>query len=218
VGVRGSSPQSFEQLTFVLVAAGYQVCLNSAPLVLAWRLEPGLRVAVGAFVIASSYYRLAAVLGGGFATQTLVSLSRLWAAGQQAAFAKQLVRGVLGAGAVTAAATAAAAAAGPWVVPLLNGRDPHISGVVVAALAVSTVLATAASVATAGLMASHHGRSAAVWWMAGSAAHVAVLAMADTIGPTTAVALLVGPGIVLVGVATTMARVATAWAPQELAP
>jgi O-antigen/teichoic acid export membrane protein len=205
--ITGTSGREREHLTFILVAAGYQLCLNSAPLVLAWRLDPTTRVGVGAFVIASSYYRLASILGGGFATQTLVSLSQLWAQGQREDFRGQLARGVLGAGVVTAAATVGVLLLGPVAVPLLNGRDPELDAPVVAALAVSTVLATAAAVATTALMASRHGRSAAAWWIGGALVHVSLMALSKDIGVTTAVALLAGPAIVLTGILTTTARV-----------
>ena len=195
-----------EQAAFVLVAVGYQLCLNAAPLVLAWRVDAASHETVGAFVITSSYYRVAAVLGAGYATHTLVSLSALWSAGSREQFRQVLRRGVLSATVVTAAATILVAALGPVAVPLLNGRDPEIPLVVVAALALSTVLATAAAVATTGLMAAQRGSASAVWWLTGAGVHLFLLATTTTIGGTVALALVAGPAIVLVAVLATAYR------------
>lgn len=200
-----------EQATFVLVAVGYQLCLNAAPLVLAWRLDATSHQTIGAFVITSSYYRVAAVLGAGYATHTLVTLSALWSSGSREQFRQGLWRGVISATAVTTAATVGAAALGPIAVPLLNGRDPEIPLVVLAALAVSTVVATAAAVATTGLMASQRGSASAAWWLLGAGVQLVLLATTTRIGGTVALALLAGPVIVLVGVLATAHRLPDPW-------
>ncbi|WP_344139158.1 hypothetical protein [Pedococcus bigeumensis] len=207
LGLRGlSGPGESEQAAFVLVAVGYQLCLNAAPLVLAWRADAASHAAIGAFVITSSYYRVAAVLGAGYATHTLVTLSSLWSGGSYGQFKRGLRRGVISATAVTVAATAGAGALGPIAVPLLNGRDPKIPLVVLTGLAVSTVLATAAAVATTGLMASQRGSAAAGWWLAGAAVHLLILVTTTSIGGTVALALVAGPAIVLAGVLATARR------------
>ena len=205
-GRRVTARLDAEQIHFILVAAGYQVTLNAAPIILAWRLEPAQQSSIGSFVIASSYYRLAAVLGGGFTTATLVSLSRLWANRQHRQFSRRLWRGTLGAGAVVAGATLVAMALGPVAVPLLNGGDPHLAGTIVVALGASTVLATAASVATTGLMAAHRGWVAALCWLTGAAGTVGVLLFVDTLGTLVAAGLVFGPAVALAGAVLTNPR------------
>jgi O-antigen/teichoic acid export membrane protein len=214
IGVRGSllvrataevrTPRA-EQLSFILVALGYQACLNAAPFVLERTLvqAPGL---VGAFVITSSYYRFASVLAGGFTTPALVRLSQAWARRDAAGFSEMLRTSVVGVAVASGVATVAAAVASPIVLPLLYGRDPDVPTSVVVGLTASTVLATTAAVAGTALMAAHRAVTAATLWLSGAVFVLAVVALDPGLGVVTSVGLVTGPAVVLVGVGVAITR------------
>ncbi|GAB2766296.1 hypothetical protein GCM10027039_29140 [Terrabacter koreensis] len=196
-----------EHIGFVLVAVGYQVSLNAAPIILERRLggTPEFE-AVGAFVIANSYYRLASVLAGGFATPALISLSQTWARRDAQAFARHLRRAVIGVTLVASAATMLAAALSPLALPLFYGRSPELATVVTIALASSTVVATAAAVTGTALMASGKAATAACCWLAGSLALTALIAADSDLSVMTAVGLLAGPCLTLSAMSAAVRR------------
>lgn len=195
-----------EQLSFILVAVGYQVCLNAAPIVLEWRVGQTAPESVGAFVVASSYYRLASVLAGGYATPALVALSRAWALRDVQAFSGQFRRAVFGVSMMAAAATVAAAAAAPLLLPLLYGRRPDVEPTVLVALAISTVVAAAAAVAGTALMAVGRASTAAACWFAGGTVLLTVVALDHEISALTALGIAAGPALTLAGVLLAVQR------------
>ncbi|MGO4663035.1 lipopolysaccharide biosynthesis protein [Terrabacter sp. 2TAF16] len=187
-----------EQLSFVLVALCYQLCLNGAPLVLDWRVGGSAPATVGAFVVASSYFRLASVITGGFTTPALVSLSRSWASGQLDEFSRDLRQAVRAVTVLATVASGLAMACAPLALPLFYGRNPDVSLGIAAALAMSTVAATASAVAGTGLIAAGRAPWAALCWALGAICMVALVSFDDGIGVATAVGLLAGPGLVLI--------------------
>lgn len=195
-----------EQLSFVLIALGYQVCLNGAPLVLDWRVGESAPATVGAFVVASSYFRLASVLAGGFTTPALVSLSRSWAFGELGEFSRGLGRAVRGVAIVAAAASGMAVAFAPLALTLFYGRNPGVSLGIALALATSTVAATASAVAGTGLIAAGRARWAALCWILGAACMVGLVSLDAQIGLATGVGLVAGPGLVLIALLSLMSH------------
>ncbi|WP_156035504.1 lipopolysaccharide biosynthesis protein [Terrabacter tumescens] len=187
-----------EQLSFVVVALGYQVCLSGAPLVIDWRVGESAPATVGAFVVVSSYFRLASVLAGGFTTPALVSLSRSWAQGELGEFSRGLRRGVRGVSIVSGVASGLAVICAPIALPLFYGRKPDVSLVIALALALSTVAATAAAVAGTGLIAAGRAPWAGMCWVLGAGCMVGLVSLDAEIGLATGVGLLAGPGVVLV--------------------
>ncbi|WP_076260294.1 hypothetical protein [Intrasporangium flavum] len=197
-GGSSSEEPKAEQLAFVLVALGYQACLNAAPFVLERKLldAPAL---IGAFVVTSSYYRFASVLAAGFTTPALVRLSHARARGDMAGFSVMRRRASLAAMAVSALATAAAAGASPIALPLLYGQAPDVPPVVVVGLAASTVVATTAAVAGTALLASRRAGAASVLWILGASVLLVLVALDPGLGWVTAVGLVAGPSVVLAG-------------------
>jgi O-antigen/teichoic acid export membrane protein len=198
--------QRTEQLSFIVVAVGYQVCLNAAPIVLEWRVGQTAPESVGAFVVASSYYRLASVLAGGYATPALVALSRAWARRDVQAFSGEFRRAVFGVSMMAAAATTAAAAVAPLLLPLLYGRRPEVEPTVLVALATSTVVAAAAAVAGTALMAVGRASTAAACWLAGAVVLLTVVALDDRISELTALGTVAAPTLTLAGVLLAVRR------------
>lgn len=200
-----------EPLAFIFVALGYQVCLNSPALVLEARVGAAAATSVGAFVVASSYFRLASVLAAGYATHALASLSHAWGIRDFDGFHRLLRKALVGATTMSALTTAVAAAVSPLALPLFYGRDPHLGRMVLASLAISTVIATVAAVSATALMAVGHGASAAAWWLFGGIVLTLVIAFDQDLGALTAIGLTAGPAVALCGLLITTARFSAQW-------
>lgn len=188
-----------EQLAFVFVALAYQVCLGGAPLVLDWRIGVSDPSAVGAFVVASSYFRLATVVAGGFATPALLGLTRAHARGDYRQFSAIFGKSVGGVAAVAGGASCAALLGAPVALPVLYGRPIDIGAGIAIAIAGSSVLATTATVAGSGLMALNRAGAAAVFWMTGAVCLVLLVSIDTEIGAGTVVGTVAGPGVALAG-------------------
>lgn len=195
-----ASSERREQFAFVIIAAGYQVCLNAAPIVLEWRLGATADAAlIGAFVVANSYFRLASVLTGGFATPTLVRLSAAQARGDETAFGRDLRRALLGVTATAGLATITSIVMAPVVLSLVYGRSLLLAPIVSAALAVSTVAAAVAAVTGTALMAIGDAGAAARWWALGAVTLLVIVALDDHLSGLTAAGLVMGPAVTLGG-------------------
>lgn len=188
-----------EHLAYVGVALGFQACLSGAPILL------GLRGAVsesqlGAFVVASSYYRLSAVLVGGLATHSLVLLSHAWGMGDYDRFSASVRRSLWHAAALATLTTAAVLFAAPVLLEPMYGRAAGLPAVVIAGLAVSTVLATVAAVGAVPLMAMSRGVVSASWWLAGAGCLAVTLLCTGELGVLSSIGLMLGPGIAAAGI------------------
>jgi O-antigen/teichoic acid export membrane protein len=187
-----------EQLSFTAVSLGLQICLNAPPLLLEWRVGPG--AAVGAFVVANSYYRIPTVLIAGVSTPALVSLSHAWGDRDLTRFWAVLSRALRTMAVLAAGATGLTALASPWLLPLYNGGPLLLPGLILVGMGVSTVVAVIAAVLAQPLLAAGRGRSAAAAWMAGALVTCAFLALAPgTTGPLVPAGLVAGPSVALLG-------------------
>jgi O-antigen/teichoic acid export membrane protein len=198
-----------EQGSFVAVALCYQICLNALTLVLSARGAATATVsAVGA---ANSYFLAPTVLMGGVTTHALVSLSHAWGRRDLAAFvatkASSLRRGTL----TAVVATGLAAAVEPVALPFYYDHDLGLPVVLLASMALSTVVTVVAVVAIQPLLAAGHGRPAALAWLAGAAVTVVALALSSGTNWLACVALLGGPAVALVGAWSAADRMVAHW-------
>ena len=187
---------ALEPLAFVTVAIGYQLALNTAPLLAAGRADSASALAAGAFILTNSILRAPAVLNAGFATHTLANLSRVQSARDPSA-SVTLRRDALGALASVSVATVAALAVLPLAMPALFGSDPGLPAALYAGLAVSTVVASVAAVLTAAALALKMEWRAMIAWTVGASLVAALTTLASTLGPWLGVALVVGPIVTL---------------------
>lgn len=184
---------SVEQLSFVLYAVGFQVCLNGAPLLLQWRIGASQPALVGAFVSASTYFRMPTLLTGGILTKSLIDLSHAWGRSNAADFALFARRGMLQTTALVAGAIALLGIAAPFALPLYYGRPLRLPVSVIVGLAISTIAAMVAAAAVQPLLAAGRGNTVAAVWLAGAALTSGVLVAAGDVGTWTAVGLAAGP-------------------------
>jgi O-antigen/teichoic acid export membrane protein len=182
-----------EQLGFMAVSVGYQVCLQSAVLLLGWQIGAGREAAVGAFGSVNSYFRTPTVLIGGIVTHALVALSHAWGTRDRSAFSAALRRPIRGVAVVGLGGTVLVGLAAPVLLPIYY---PHPLGLplhLLVALAVSTVLATFGSLMIVPLLAAGRSRTAAAAWLGGGIVTVLVLVGSSGTDALESVGVMVGP-------------------------
>ena len=200
-GGSGAGQARSDQPAFVLIAVGLQICLNGAPLLLEWRFGGLFPAVVGAFVAANTYFRTPTLLIGGVLTHALVALSHAWGEGDLAGFRTARRSALKTSLLVLIPTTLLLVAASPVVLRLYYGGPVDLPLVVLAALPVSTLVATMGQVETLPLMASGRGRVAGVLWIAGALVTSAILLSSQGVGWGIAAGLVLGPLVALVGAA-----------------
>lgn len=194
-GGRGGGPGArLEQVGFVLVSLGFQVCLNGAPIFLEWRV--GHEV-VGDFVIASTYFRIPSLLVAGVLTHALVDLSHGWGERDLDRFRRTRRTGLLQVLVLGAFGSAGLAVVSPVALRLYAGTSLALSGAVFVALPLSTAVAVVASMAGQPVLAAGRTPSAGLSWVAGAAVTTAFLLSADGVGPVIGTGLVAGPLVAL---------------------
>jgi hypothetical protein len=194
-----TAPAASEQLSFVLVAVGFQVCLNGAPLLLEWRSGSTAPAAVGAFVAASTYFRAPSLLVGGISTHAIVELSHAWGAMDLVRFrtarsaAMRQVFWLLGLSCFLMTVLA------PIALHAYYGAKVDLPLTVLLALPLSTVIAVTAAIAVQPLLAAGHGGAAGALWLAGACVTCLFLAVSSELDDWTGVALVAGPTLTLIG-------------------
>lgn len=190
---RGGPLSPSPHLSFVVVACGYQACLNGPPLLLGWGAPSLTSAALGAFVVANTWFRSPTILTGGTSVHALGVLTRTWSTGDRDGFARHLRRS-LGVAATTAAgASAVCLAAAPLALPLLYGTETGLDARLALALACSTVLSVAAVMVGTALLAIGHGADAAVAWMVGALLTSALVLTSGGLTGVLNLAIVLGP-------------------------
>jgi O-antigen/teichoic acid export membrane protein len=187
-----------EQLGFVMVSVGYQVCLQAAVLLLGWRAGAAQPAVVGAFGAANSYFRTPTVLMGGITTHALVMLSRSFGvsdrAGMRTALRVAIRQGIV----VGLGGTILLCVAAPVVLPIYYHHKLGLPLFLMAGLAVSTVLTVLAAILAQPLLATGRGGTAGRAWLAGGITTVLMFALSSGTDWLAAAALICGPLIALV--------------------
>lgn len=186
-----------EQLGFVMVSVGYQVCLQAAVLLLAWRSGAARPAVVGAFGAANSYFRTPTVLTGGVTTHALVMLSHAWGAGDldrvRTALRRALRQGVvLGLGGTLLLCLMA-----PVLLPIYYHHPLGLPLHLLAGLAVSTVLTVLAAIMVQPLLATGRSGTAALVWLAGGTITVLMFMLSSGTDWLATWALICGPSIAM---------------------
>jgi O-antigen/teichoic acid export membrane protein len=202
----------YEHLSFAVMSVAYQVCLNGPALVLEWRLGTSRPETVGAFVAASTYLRAPSLLIGGISTHALVTLSRTWASPHRAVFNSHLSALFRRAAVISAPAIVVALGASPWVLPLYYGKPTNLPPVLLAALALSTMMAIAGAVGGAPLFAAELGAHAAAAWAAGAALTACFVVVAPGLGLWMSVGLVLGPFVAAIWIFALVSRLVGAGA------
>lgn len=193
----GGDGDGREQLAFVMVSVGYQVCLQAAVLLLGWRAGAGRPAVVGAFGAVNSYFRTPTVLMGGIATHALVMLSRAWGAADAAGMRTALRRAMRNGLVVGLGGTILLCVMAPVVLPIYYHHQLELPLYLMAGLAVSTVLTVLAAILVQPLLASAHGGTAGLAWLAGGATTVVMFALSSGTDGLAAAALICGPSVAL---------------------
>jgi O-antigen/teichoic acid export membrane protein len=192
--VRGGPGARLEQVGFVLVSVGFQVCLNGAPILLEWRV--GHEV-VGDFVIASTYFRIPSLLVAGVLTHALVELSHGWGQRDQDRFVRTRRTGLLQVLVLGACGSAGLAVVSPIALRLYAGSTLELSWAVFLALPLSTVAAVIASMAGQPVLAAGRTLAAGLSWLVGAAVTTAFLLSASGVGAMIGTGLVAGPLVAL---------------------
>lgn len=196
-----------EQLAFIIGAMGYQVCLNAPPLLLEWRWSSTAPAVIGAFVVATSYFRASTVLAGGITIHALTELSRAWGDRNMSSFSSNLSlatrRGLITSAVVAAVGLVAA----PVLLPLIYGSQLGLPFELYVSLAISTMIAVQANLQVTALLAADRGTWAATCWTLGALTTLAPLALLPANFVVLSCGLIVGP---------TVAFLAASWATSRL--
>jgi O-antigen/teichoic acid export membrane protein len=187
-----------EQVAFVLASVGYQVCLNSPPLLLEWHTGSTRPAAVGAFVAASSYFRVPTVLMGGIATHALTAMSHAWGRQDRLEFRASAAQAVRRTVLLATAAIGALALAAPLLLKAYYGGDLHLPVHLLASLAVSSWIAVLAAIVGVSLLAAGLAWQTAGSWLAGSVFTVVPLAVSSGTDAWASIGLVAGPVVALV--------------------
>jgi O-antigen/teichoic acid export membrane protein len=193
---RTGRPVVADQIAFMIVSLGFQACLNLPALLVGWRARS--QDVIGAFVAANTYFRAPTILMGGIATYALVALSHAWGAGDFDSFRRLTRRTVRGAALATGAAVLLVAAAEPVLLRLYYGRDPHLPGLLLTALAVSSVLTVIGGIAVQPLLAMGRDRVAAGSWLLASAVTSALVCASNGTDAVASIGLIAGPAVAVV--------------------
>jgi O-antigen/teichoic acid export membrane protein len=194
---RVSAEGTWFLMALVVVAVGYQACLNGPPLVLGWRSSEFTASELGAFVVANTWFRTPTILIGGLSIHALTELSRAWGPHGSPHLMEVAKPLFLRAGLVALAATVACAVSSPLAFRLLLGGSTGVPAALLAALGVSTVLAVGAVMTGTALIAADDGRSAALAWATGGASTVLGVLASDGQSELLGPALVLGPAISL---------------------
>ena len=213
--LRSDSPQSipvrWEQLAFVMVALGFQGCVNLAALLIEARFgstQPGV---TGQFVAASTYLRTPLMLTGGVLTAALVLLSTAYVDGDRQDFVLARRRSTRQVVLLTAAPSVVLLAVAPWLLPIYYGSSFTLPWVLLAGMAASTVLASLGSAYTQPLLATGRSVAAGLMWLGAAVITVvALLAMPD-LGVGTALAVVAGPLVAATLLGVLVGRVEMGW-------
>jgi O-antigen/teichoic acid export membrane protein len=132
-------------------------------------------------------------------THALVALSHAWGRHDVDSF-RAAQRSSLRRGLLTAlSATGLAAVAEPVALPFYYHHPLRLSVLLLASMAVSTVITVVAVVAIQPLLASGQGRPAALSWLAGAAATVLALSLSSGTDWLACASLVGGPAVALAG-------------------
>jgi O-antigen/teichoic acid export membrane protein len=182
-----------------VVLLGYQVCLNSAPLLMEWRFGHAQPAAVGAFVTASTYFRIPVLLVGGILTHALVEMSHAWGAGDLTRFRRGRTLGLRRLLLTVIGISAVLTVAAPVLLRAYYGAPLGLPIAVLLALPVSTVIAQTAVMVVQGLLATDRGRTAALLWTVGGGMTVLLLSLSHGLDVWVQAGLVLGPFTVLIG-------------------
>lgn len=188
-----------EQVSFVAVAVGFQICLNSAPLLLEWRSGGSAPASIGAYVAASTYFRAPSLLVGGINTNALVELAHAWGEADLVRFRAARSRALRQVSWLLGLSSLALTLVAPVALKIYYGRGVDLPLLVLLALPISTVIAVDAAVAVQPLLAAGHGRVAGSLWLGGAAVTCLLLAASHGLNAWFGVALVAGPTMTLVG-------------------
>lgn len=195
--VREGDGGAREQLGFVMVSVGYQVCLQAAVLLLSWRAGAARPAVVGAFGAANSYFRTPTVLMGGITTHALVMLSRSWGAADLGGMRTALLRALRNGVVVGLGGTILLCAMAPVVLPIYYHHRLGLPLYLMAGLAVSTVLTVLAAILVQPLLAAARGGMAGLAWLVGGITTVVMFALSTGTDRLATAALICGPLIAL---------------------
>lgn len=184
-----------EQLAFVAVSVGIQLCVNGPALLVGWRASSA--ATVSAFVSANSYFRAPTILMGGLATYTLVTLSHAWGLSDGETFRTTLRRSVAAAGALGVTSTVALYSAAPFLLRAYYGRRTGLPTHLLAALAASSCALVVAGVAVQALLAVGSFGKAVLCWLSAGAVTTVIVAMSRATDRTASLALVAGPTLAL---------------------
>jgi O-antigen/teichoic acid export membrane protein len=200
----GGNAGTREQVWFVLYSVGYQVSVQAAVLLLGWRAGADRTAVVGSFGAVNSYFRAPTVVIGGILTHAMVRLSRAWGAADPAGMRAALHGALRNAIVVGFGGTLVLCLMAPVVLPIYYHHPLGLPLLLMASLAVSTVLMVLAATLTQPLLAAARGGTAGLAWLAGGATTVVMFALSTGTDGLAAAALICGPAVAL---AITAARV-----------
>jgi len=190
-----SAPVRWEQLAFVLVALGFQGCVNLAALLIEARVGATQPGATGQFVAASTYFRVPLLLTGGVLTSALVVLSTAWVDRDLTRFHRSLRRSTWQVGLLTTVPSLVLLLLAPVLLPVYYGSDLDLPWVLLLGLASSTILAALGAALTQSLLATGRSVWAGLVWIVSAAVTVVALLATPSLGPSTAFALMIGPAL-----------------------
>jgi O-antigen/teichoic acid export membrane protein len=197
-----------EQLWFVMVFVGLQVCLQSAVLLLSWRAGAARPAVVGAFGAVNSYFRAPTVVMGGIITHALVICSRAWGAADRAGMRTALRVALRNGLVVGLGGTLVLALVAPVVLPVYYHHRLGLPLSIMAGLAVSTVFTVLAAIMVQPLLAAGRGATAGLAWLVGGATTVVMFALSSGTDRLATAALICGPLLTLAIAASGVWRLA----------
>jgi O-antigen/teichoic acid export membrane protein len=188
-----------EQLAFIVIALSLQLCLNAPPLLLEWRSGAAHPALVGAFVSASSYFRVPTVLVGGVATHALVDLSHAWGSDDFTDFRRHVRLAMRRTILISLSTVGLLAVAAPVLLPALYGSALGLPLQILVALGVSSAFAVVAVVVVQPLLAAGNSREAALPWVVGTILTLGCFALSSGNNALASFGLVIGPVVAVVG-------------------
>ena len=205
-----------EQGVITAVALLGQVALSTAPLWLQAQ-SPDAALA-GAFVTATSYFRIPILFIGGLAAVALTAVSASVSNGDVGSARRQARGSLLGATAVGVAGASALLLLAPLLLRLYYGQQIDLGPGVLMTLAATTVLAIAAGMLTQVLYGARRGATALAVWAIATAVTTLLLATARGDVLRTAVGVAIGQLIATAALALASVRALPAAAPLSIKP
>ncbi len=188
---------AYEQVWFIAMSLGIQVCLNGAPILLQWQFT-GVRIGVvGAFVAASTYFRIPTILVGGIQTRGLVELSHAAGGSDSELLRSRSLATLREVGAVTVIATIALGLLEPWLLPWYYGRRIGLPVAAMVGLGCSTILVAVAMAGSLTLLATSRAALAGRNWLAGAAVSASCYSVAGGQWGIVVLGLIAGPLVVV---------------------